>query len=215
MTEPFNLPAEDREERSHRRRTQLLPRPADQIRTSLIPTLGSALLLVAFLAAVHQINRTRTAELEQANPAFSEALESHATDMETTIAAGAVIYLFGVLLVGLIHSRRLMGALFAMRRRIRRLAEGDLATRFRLRRSDYFHDVAESINEAAAAFQRDASADLADLNDLISILDRSPHAGPLRDGLRGTLEEMRARKRQLLGAAAESEEEAQALSLVG
>lgn len=198
MSETLNSPAPEPAERTRTIRTTVFTRPADQLRTSLIPTLGAALLLVAYLAVVHQINLAKTAELAQANPAFREAIEAQAAGLETTLAAGAVLYLFGVLVVGLVHSRRLMGALFAMHRRIRRLAEGDLATRFRLRRGDYFHDVAESINEAAAEFHRQAAADLADLTDLIAILDRSPHAGPLRDGLRESLEEMRARKSRLL-----------------
>lgn len=187
------------ESRPHARRTRLLSRPADQFRTSLIPTLGAAVLLVLLLAAVHQINARETGSLMTANPAFADALEAQSLSMETTFATGAIFYLFGLLAVGLIHSRRLMGALFALHRRIRQLGEGDLSPGFRLRRGDYFHDVAESLNETVACCQSRAREDLADVDDMISILERSPHAGPLRDGLICALEEMRDRKRDLLG----------------
>ena len=140
MSETFNAPAGAPQKI---RRTRLLSRPGDQFRTTLVPTLGAAILLVLLLAFVHQANNARTAELVQSNPAFAEALESQSLEMETTLATASVIYLVGILLIGLIHSRRLIGALFAIHRRIMQLAEGDLATRFRLRRSDYFHDVAD------------------------------------------------------------------------
>jgi len=203
MSETLNSPVAETAERTRTIRTTLFTRPADQLRTSLIPTLGAAVLLVVYLAVIHQITMARAAELAQANPAFREAIDAQAAGQEATLAIGAVFYLLGVLVVGLVHSRRLMGALFAMHRRIRKLAEGDLATRFRLRRGDYFHDVAESINEAAAEFHRQAASDVADLTDIIAILDRSPHAGPLRDGLRESLDEMRARKLRLMKAEAE------------
>jgi methyl-accepting chemotaxis protein len=199
MSHLFPPTPSDTSPRPFSRRKRLLSRPADQFRTSLVPTLGAAVLLVLLLATVHQINATRTSELMQANPAFSEALEAQALGIETTVAIGAVFYLFGLLIVGLVHSRLLMGALFAMHRRIRALAEGDLSGGFRLRRGDYFHDVAESINEAASAFRNQAREDLADVDDLIAVLDRSPYAGPLRDGLHETLEGVRSRKLVLLG----------------
>ena len=68
-----------------------------------------------------------------------------------------------------------------------------------------FHDVAESLNEAVSHFRNQARDDLADVEDLIAILDRSPYAGPLRDGLRETLVGMRRRKLTLLGRAEEVE----------
>jgi len=89
-------------------------------------------------------------------------------------------------------------ALFAIERRLRRIGEGDVTTALRLRRGDYFQDITESFNAATAELRRQAGQDLADVDDLLSALDRSPNAGPLRDGLRATLAEMRDRKRQLL-----------------
>ncbi len=197
MSDPLASAPEPGGSRSRRQR-RILIRPADQFRTSLVPTLGAAVFLVLLLAAVHQVDAARVRELSEANPAFSDVLEAHAAGMEATLATLAIVYLFGVLAVGLIHSRRLMGALFAMHRRLRRMAAGDLATDLRLRRGDYFHDVADAINEAAGVFRRQTQEDLADVDDLISVLDRSPHAGPLRDGLRETLAGIRSRKRRLL-----------------
>ena len=185
--------------RPRNRRRRILSRPADQFRTSLVPTIGAALLLFLLVTAVHYLTAARTRDLTQYNPAFRELLEDQALFMEATLATGAIAYLACLLIVGLFHSRRLMGALFAMDRRIRHLADGDLTTPLRLRRGDYFHDVAEGLNAAAASLRRQAEQDLADVDDLISILDRSPHAGPLRDGLRETLIEVRDRKRRLLG----------------
>jgi len=164
-----------------------------------VPTLGAAVLLIFLLAAVHQINTVRVRELAEANPGFSDVLDSQQIAMEATLAIGAVFYLFGVLAVGLVHSGRLMGALFAIHRRIRRLGEGDVTTPLKLRRGDYFQDVTEAFNSATAELRRRAGEDLADVDDLISVLERSPHAGPLRDGLRETLVEVRERKRRLLG----------------
>jgi methyl-accepting chemotaxis protein len=205
MSDTFTQPPAVREPRPHARRTRILSRPADQFRTSLIPTLGAAALLLVLLAVVHSVNSARTSELAEANPAFRDVLEAQAVGLETTLAIAVVFYLVGILIVGLFHSRRLMGALFAMNRRIRGLADGDLATSFRLRRDDYFHDVAESINDAVASVRAEAREDLADVDDLISVLDRSPYAGPLRDGLRGTLEGVRERKLALLGISEERE----------
>jgi len=180
------------------RQRRVLGRPADQFRTTLVPTLGAAVLLVFLLAAVHQINTVRVRELAEANPGFSDVLDSQQVAMETTLALGAVFYLFGILTVGLIHSGRLMGSLFAIHRRLRRLSEGDVTTPFKLRRGDYFQDVTEAFNAATAELRRQAGEDLADVDDLISVLDRSPHAGPLREGLRETLAEVGERKRRLL-----------------
>ena len=183
-------------DRIHRPR-RIFSRPADQFRTALVPTLGAAVLLVLLLAFVHRMNAAQVRDLTESNPAFGDVLEAQASGMETTLAMGAIVYLFGVLAVGLVHSRRLMGALFAMNRRLRRFVDGDLAADFRLRRGDYFHDVADSINSLASELRRQAMEDLADVDDLISVLDRSPQAGPLRDGLRGTLAGIRNRKRRL------------------
>jgi methyl-accepting chemotaxis protein len=182
------------------RRRRILSRPADQFRTSLVPTLGAAVLLVLLVAFVHHVAAVGTRDLSLRHPAGRDVLQDQAVFIETALAAGAVVCMFGVLAVGLVHSRRLIGALFAMHRRIVRLAEGDLDSPMRLRRGDYFHDVAEAINDAAASFRAQAREDLADADDLISILDRSPHAGPLREGIRDTLVRLRERKRTLLGA---------------
>jgi len=180
---------------------RMLGRPADQLRTTLVPTLGAAILLVILLAVVHRINDSRVRVLSQTNPGFSDVLDAQQIDMETTLAAGAVVYLFGLLAIGLIHSGRTMGALFAIHRSLRRLEEGDVTTVLKLRRGDYFQDVAAAFNRANGEVRRQAEEDLADVDDLLSILDRSPHAGPLRDGLRETLLEVRDRKRKLLGKA--------------
>jgi len=158
-------------------------------------------LLVLLLAAVHQLNTARVRELAESNPGFADVLESQQIATETTLATGAVIYLLGVLAIGLVHSGRVMGALFAINRRLRRLGEGDVSSDLKLRRGDFFQDVAVACNGAVAELRRQATDDLADLNDLISALDRSPQAGPLRDGLRETLSELRDRKRRLLGIA--------------
>lgn len=186
-------------DRSRVRRTRILSRPADQFRTSLIPTVGAAVMLVLLLAAVHQLNDATTRDLAVSSPGARDLLETQALVMETTLATGAIFYLFGLLAIGLIHSRRLMGALFAMHRRIRRIAEGDLVAPMRLRRNDYFHDVADSINDVVTGLRIQAQEDLADVSDLLAVLERSPYAGPLRDGLMEGLEQIRARKRELLG----------------
>ncbi len=181
------------------RRTRFFTRTADQFRTSLVPTLAAALMLLALLSVVHRWNEAATRELAEANPGFQAVLESHSSALESTLALGAVFYIFGLLAVGLVHSRRMMGALFSMHRRIRKVAEGDLISRLRLRRGDYFHDVADSINDAISTLRMQAHEDLADVTDLLAILDKSPYAGPLREGLRETLETIRERKRALLG----------------
>jgi methyl-accepting chemotaxis protein len=202
--------------RNRVRRTRILSRPADQFRTSLVPTVGAAVMLVLLLAAVNQLNDATTRDLARTNPGATELLEAQSLVMQTTLATGAIFYLFGVLAVGLIHSRRLMGALFAMHRRIRGIAEGDLAAPMRLRRNDYFHDVADSINDVVSGLRMQAQEDLADVNDLLAVIERSPYAGPLRDGMRESLEQIRDRKRLLLGLeeapAGRREEEASILA---
>ncbi|HXI03047.1 MAG TPA: hypothetical protein VNI57_07700 [Candidatus Saccharimonadales bacterium] len=192
------------------RRTRILSRPADQFRTSLVPTAAAAVMLVLLLAAVHGLNEGAAQQLAATNPALQEVLASQSKGMDATLATGAIFYLLGILGVGLVHSRRLMGALFAIHRRVRMLGEGDLVTPFRLRRGDYFHDVADSIRETISTLRMQAREDLADVQDLMSILDRSPYAGPLREGLRGTLEQMALRKRSLLGIQDEVPREAEA-----
>lgn len=198
MTYPTDETSGEQAGRERVFRTRILSRPADQFRTSLVPTLGAAVMLVLLLAAVHQINAATTGELAAANPSARELLEVQAISMETTLATGAIFYLFGLLAVGLIHSRRLMGALFAMHRRIRGIAEGDLSAPMRLRRGDYFHDVADSIGEVVSTLRLQAREDLADVSDMLAVLDRSPYAGPLGEGLREGLEQIRDRKRSLL-----------------
>jgi hypothetical protein len=180
------------------RRRRILSRPADQFRTTLVPTLGAAILLVVLLTGLHHLTEARTRELAAANPGYADVLAAQSAQTEAALATGAIVYLFGILAIGLMHSRRMMGALFAIHRRILRLADGDLTTVLRLRRGDYFHDVAEAINTATLSARHEAEVDLADTDDLISILDHSPAAVGLRDGLRQTLVEIRARKRRLL-----------------
>lgn len=192
----------------HTLRTRFFTRTADQFRTSLVPTVAAALMLIALLAVVHNWNEAATKELSEANPGIQAVLETQASELETTLALGATFYIFGLLTVGLVHSRRMMGALFAMHRRIRRLAEGDMVSRLRLRRGDYFHDVADSINDAVSALRMQAHEDLADVTDLIAILDKSPYAGPLREGLRETLETIRQRKVAILGIPEEASRQA-------
>lgn len=184
--------------RRPRPRTRILSRPGDQFRTSLVPTLGAAVLLVLLVSAVHQLASVRTRDLVLAQPEYRSVLEEQAAFIEQSLALGAIVYLFGIMAVGIVHSRRVMGALFAMNRRIRRLAAGDLTSTLRLRRGDYFHDVADGINEATEAFRRAAAEDLADVDDLVHLLDRSPHAGPLSDRLRESLLAIKERKAQLL-----------------
>src|SRR5262249_4044532 len=160
------------------------------------PTIGAAVLLVLLLAGMHQLNLVRVHELAEANPGFSDVLEAQQVAMETSLAIGGVFYVFGVLAIGVIHSGRLMGALFAIHRRSRRLGEGDVVPPLRLRRGDYFQDVAEAFNRTTAELKRQAEEDLADVEDLLSILDRSPYAGALRDGLRQSITDLRDRKRK-------------------
>jgi hypothetical protein len=193
-SDPTPLPAG----RRHRRRRRILSRPGDQFRTSLVPTLGAAVLLVILVAAVHHLASIRTHDLASTHPEHRSVLEDQARFIEQSLALGAIVYLFGIMGIGIIHSRRVMGALFAMDRRIRRLASGDLTSTLTLRRGDYFHDVADGINEASEALRRAASEDLADIDDLVHLIDRSPHGGPLSGRVRESLLAIKDRKAHML-----------------
>ncbi len=72
--------------RPRNRRRTILSRPADQFRTSLVPTVGAALLLFLLVTAVHYLTAARTRDLAQYNPAFRELLEDQALFMEATLA---------------------------------------------------------------------------------------------------------------------------------
>lgn len=62
---------------------------------------------------------------------------------------GSVVFVAGVIAIGVLESHRTAGAAYAIRRSIDQLQEGRTGVRVRLRRGDHLQDLAKALNRLA------------------------------------------------------------------
>jgi hypothetical protein len=189
-------------ERLFGRRRALLIEWRYQVRSSLLPVVSVALLLVLFIVTLHLGNVEATRRLAQAAPNLLPLLEGQDRAQLFLTLSAAGIYLLAVLILGLIDSHRTVGALHHLERRLLALRGGDWSTPLALRRGDNFQELGQAVNRTLEYLRSVTEEDLAALDEAIERLDGAVSPGhPLAEARR-ILFAQRARQQARLGSSA-------------
>jgi signal transduction histidine kinase len=71
---------------------------------------------------------------------------------------GSVVFVAGVIAVGVLESHRTAGAAYAIRRSVDQIRAGQSGVRVRLRRGDHLQALAASVNQLAESLDADRAA---------------------------------------------------------
>ena len=71
---------------------------------------------------------------------------------------GSVVFVAGVIAVGVLESHRTAGAAYAIRRSVDQIRAGQSGVRVRLRRGDHLQELAASVNQLAESLDADRAA---------------------------------------------------------
>ncbi len=148
------------------RRRRFVVDPRYQFRASLM--MGAlvlvllALLNVSLFVADVQGRRAALA----AAPELGDLLRSQDRLELALVAAISVVFLIGVVVVGLLETHRTAGAAFVLRRGLGDVAEGRFAIRLKLRKGDNLQALAEAFNHAASSLHERTLAEIEELERL-------------------------------------------------
>ncbi|MEE9217903.1 MAG: hypothetical protein V3U98_02450 [Acidobacteriota bacterium] len=185
-------------ERLFGRRRAFLVEWRYQLRSSLLPVISVALLLVLFIFTVHFANVAATRQLVGSAPNLKGMLEGQDRAQLFMILCAAGVYLLAVLILGLIESHRTVGALHHVEKRLHALRQGDWSTALQLRRGDNLQDLAQEVNLTLQYLHAQLREDLTSLDEALEHLESAVAPGhPLGD-VRRILNALRARKQGLL-----------------
>ena len=84
----------------------------------------------------------------------------HAADRASWVLllTGSMVFFSGIVAIGVLETHRTAGAAFAIRRTIAALRDGQRGARVRLRRGDHLQELAQAVNDLAAAIDREREA---------------------------------------------------------
>lgn len=127
----------------------LLVRPNRQLKL-VVASLGVAMLAMAGLTGflVLKVDDLIT-KLEPSSPEIAAYVQNTLSPALTVVLLGQVLVWAGSIFIGVLVSHRVYGPLIPIVRHIRKLAEGDYASRVRLRKGDELEEVAGALNELA------------------------------------------------------------------
>jgi methyl-accepting chemotaxis protein len=195
MNEPRGLDREAAAETAWRiplllRRRRFVVDPRSQWRASaMVGGLVLLLLVLLDLSLILAGTHSRQAAL-QAAPELGRLLRAQDRLEILLLVAISVVFLIGVLVVGLLETHRTAGAAYAIERGLERLGEARFGTRVRLRKGDNLQSLAEAFNRAASRLEAAAREEIAELDEIAADLPPDPAA---------RLRAAAARKRQALG----------------
>lgn len=169
-----------------------------QVRSSLLPVISVALLLVLFIVTIHLGNAEATRRVAQAAPNLKPLLEGQDRAQLFLILSAAGIYLLAVLILGLIDSHRTVGALHHVEQRLQTLRDGDWSSPLHLRRSDNFQELGQEINVTLGYLRSGVEEDLAALDEALERLEGAISPGHPLAELRRILSALRARKQRMI-----------------
>lgn len=150
-----------------RRRFVVDPRP--QLRASAMVG-GLVLLLLVLLDASLILAGARGRETAlRVAPELADVLRAQDRVEVALLSAISVVFLIGVVVVGLLETHRTAGAAYAIERALDRLAAGGLSARVRLRRSDNLQALAEAFNRAASRLEAEARAEADELEGIAGL----------------------------------------------
>lgn len=150
-----------------RRRFVVDPRP--QLRASAMVGGLVLLLLVLLDASLMLAGAQRREAALQVAPELGELLRAQDRVEVALLAAISIVFLIGVLVVGLLETHRTAGAAYALARALDRLAEGRLSARVRLRKGDNLQAIADAFNRAASRLEANARAEADELDRIASL----------------------------------------------
>jgi len=172
-----------------------------QLRSSLLPFISVALLLVLFMVTIHLGNVEATRRLAQEAPSLRALLEAQDRAQLFLILCAAGVYLLSVLILGFIESHRTVGAMHHVEARLAALRQGDMNTPLVLRRGDNFQELGQTVNEVLEHLRVGVEEDLAALDEAIERLEGAVSPGHPLGEVRRILSAVRARKQSLLDSA--------------
>ncbi len=133
--------------RSHGwRRQRFLVDARYQLRAGVM--VGAVALVLLMLLNVSLIVQARAAA-KVAPPSVRHLLAGSDRASSALVLVGSLVFLGGVILIGVLESHRTAGAAYAIRRAVDAIREGQPGIRVRLRRCDHFQDLANSVNRLA------------------------------------------------------------------
>lgn len=132
----------------YRRKQYLINKPF-QFKVMLFLSLmvAAAIGLTHLLAASYaRLVASAAVTAEAARPAAAAA-PGFMEGLWLPLMAALLLGIVGVLILGLFYSHRIAGPMFALKRVLQRVQNGDLGTAMHIRATDEFHDVEASFNQ--------------------------------------------------------------------
>jgi methyl-accepting chemotaxis protein len=198
----FRLPG-----RAYPCRRRILVNRGYQIRSAAMGVTGMGFLVALTVILLSRSHSQSAQAILQVAPGLGETL-ARAQRVETIeVVSGGVLFMAGVLIAGILESRKTAGPVLNLRRRLEELRSGRLGARVLLRRHDHFPEVADAFNEMANALRARAEGELAtlrrissQLSDLLKEEARGNKLGVMQSAetLQQSLEDLRRRKAELL-----------------
>ena len=95
-----------------------------------------------------------------------------------------ILITVGTVVVTLFISHKIAGPLFRFEQELKRIAEGDLTTKIRLRKRDQISDVAESLNGAVSALREKVLTIQSDIEQLLELPPEQSKPETIAEGLK-------------------------------
>lgn len=169
-----------------------------QFRSSLLPVVSVALLLVLFIVTIHLGSADATRRIVESAPNLQPLLEGQDRAQLFLILCAAGIYLLAVVVLGLLESHRTVGALHHVEKRLQALRQGDWRTPLSLRHSDNFQDLGDEMNVTLSYLRSHLDEDVAALDEAIDRLEGAVAPDHPLGELRRILSALRSRKQNFL-----------------
>jgi hypothetical protein len=175
-------------------RRQILIDRGRQLRTAALTTSLAAFLLIAINVAFYVLRTSQTMVLTSVAPQLEPMLAERDAKFAAMLLLISVVFAAGVFLLTIYQTHLTAGAVFAVKRRIDQLRQGDYQTKMRLRPRDNLQDLTGPFNDMLASLREHELADAEELDRLaarIATGDTDPTE------LAAVLRDLAAKKREM------------------
>lgn len=181
-------------QRPHVARRHYLIDRKRQLRTAFLTTSLVAVLLILVNLGFTLLRTSQTSFLAASAPQLKQVLEKQDSTFSLIMVVTSVVLVIAVAFATVLQTHRTAGAVYAVKQRLQRVADGDLQVRLKLRQRDNLQDLEEPFNAMMATLRKRELDEAAALDELAAT---AAEAGPEGRMVATALAELATRKRQL------------------
>ena len=156
------------------RRRRYLVDPRYQMRSGLLVGTVAFTLLVLLNFSLYLATRAPASVLATLGPSAGGVLPAQDRAQVLLAVFGSVVFLVGVVLVGVLESHRTAGAAYRIGRGLERLRRGESSVEVRLRRDDHLQELAQAVNGLAATMREREIREIERLEALVLRVENFP-----------------------------------------